>query len=667
VTGHDTEVAPFWSPDPAATARSEIVRFGAWLADTGRANLVDPSDYGELWHWSADQPAGFWRAVFDYFDVPHSAPPTQILAGTYPEHAKWFTGAEVNFVESLFRATRADRTAAVFLDENGESSRLTFGELEREVASLSATLRSRGVAPGDRVVGYLTHSRYALVGFLAAATVGAVWSHCAPDYAAAAAVARLGQLNPTVLIAIDGYDFNGKHNDCREQVRQLVAGIGSLQLVVWAQDSESDWEEVDLEIDVISWAQAVAGEVPLQPTQVPFDHPLWVLFTSGTTGKPKGVVHGHGGMLLQQLVFARLHLDLGPDDVYLWYTSTNWVMWNIQISALLGGTTIVAYDGSPAFPGVGRLWELASDYGVTVLGTSPGYLAACEKAGWRPTSSMDLSALRVIGCTGSIVPEQNYHWVRDTVGAKAQLASVSGGTDIAGAFVAAAPTTPVWAGEISAPALGVALDAFAPDGSSLRDEVGELVVTKPMPSMPLGIWGDDDGRRYHDAYFSTFPGVWRQGDWITITPRNSVVMHGRSDATLNRKGVRLGSADIYAVVERFPEVVDSLVVGVEQRDGGYWMPMFVVLARGVTLDEGLVDRLNSAIREQTSPRHVPDEIRAVTALPHTRTGKKLEIPVKRILQGARQGEVVDPGAVDDATSLDYFAALARERQTEMAQ
>ena len=649
---------PFWTPDSAVASSSRIADFGRWLA---QHRGVKASDYAALHQWSVTDLEGFWSAVWEYFDVQAATGYRQVLASEAMPGAEWFSGATLNYAEHALRHLAPDRPAIIALDENGTDRTLTGDELRARVASVAATLREAGVGKGDRVIGYLPNTPHAIIAFLAAASLGAVWSVCGQDYAPAAAADRFAQLDPVVLVAADGYLFNGTAHDRRDAVEELRGALPSLKATVLVDHVGLPWSD-DAAHTAIAWTEAAGRDEPLAFTPLPFDHPLWVLFSSGTTGLPKGIVHGHGGILLEHLKTLGLHSDLGPGDRLLWYTTTHWMMWNMVISALLLGSTACTYDGSPVPSGrPDLLWELAARHRVTVFGTSPQYLLACAKYGIDPAAH-DLSAVRAICSTGSALPASAHPWVREHVGAQVQLASTSGGTDIASGFAGSAPTTPIWAGEISAPNLGVALAAYDAAGRPVVDQVGELVVTRPMPSMPLAFWNDPDGVRYREAYFATYPGIWRHGDWITLTSHGSVVVHGRSDSTLNRNGVRLGSADIHAAVERLPEVAEALVIGAEEPDGGYWMPLFVVLAPDTVLDDGLREKIRDAIRSGASPRHVPAEIIQVSAIPHTRTGKKLEVPVKRLLQGARADEVVNPAAVDNPELIAYFAQLGAERR-----
>ncbi|HET8594019.1 MAG TPA: acetoacetate--CoA ligase, partial [Intrasporangium sp.] len=456
----------------------------------------------------------------------------------------------------------------------------------------------------------------------------------------------------------DGYHWAGRAVDRLAGVAELASGLPTVEHTIVVSHLGAAPPE-----GTIAWSEAVTADdstEPLEPAQVPFEHPLWVLYSSGTTGLPKGMVHGHGGILIELLKMLSLHMDIGPGDRFFWYTSPSWVMWNIQTSALAAGASIVGHDGSPVHPTPARLWEVVADEQVTFLGISPGFLQACENAGLRPRDEFDLSHLRAMGSTGSPLAPHLHRWAYDAVG-PVPLWSVSGGTDVGSGFAVGAPTVPIWPGEISVPSLGVALDAWDDDGKPVRGIVGEMVITQPMPSMPLHFWNDPDFERYRDAYFTVYPGVWRHGDWITVTERGSVVIHGRSDSTLNRNGVRMGSADIYAAVETIPEVLEALVIGAEQADGSYWMPLFVVLEDGRTLDEALVERIRTAIRDKASPRHVPDEVRQVRAVPHTRTGKKLEVPVKRILQGLPITRAANPDTIDDPSLLDDFMQIRQER------
>ncbi|MFF4963297.1 acetoacetate--CoA ligase [Streptomyces sp. NPDC001222] len=654
---------PFFTPDPQVVADSRIAHFARWAAaHRGVQGAHDPLDYRALHRWSVADLEGFWEAVWEYFAIDATTEYERVLAEETMPGARWFSGATLNYAHHALRNLPPDAPAIIALDETGAGYEITGRQLRARVASVAATLRDLGVGQGDRVVGYLPNTPHAVIAFLATASLGAVWSVCGQDYAPKAAADRFAQLEPTVLITADGYFFNGTTHDRRAASLELADALPTLKATVLVDHVGLAWPGDRHPRPTVSWEDAATRTEYLTIAPVPFDHPLWVVFSSGTTGLPKGIVHGHGGILLEHLKILGLHSDLGAGDRLLWYTTTHWMMWNLVVSTLLTGAATCTYDGSPApqaRPDI--LWELAARHKVTVFGTSPQYLLAMAKLGIEPTVH-DLSAVRLIGSTGSALPASAYPWVRDHVGAGIQLASTSGGTDVVSGFAGSAPTTPVWAGQLSAPNLGVALAAYDGAGRPVLDQVGELVVTRPMPSMPLYFWNDPDGSRYHDAYFAAYPGVWRHGDWITLTSHGSVIVHGRSDATLNRNGVRLGSADIHDIVERLPEITEALVIGTEEPDGGYWMPLFVVPAPGVTLDDALREKIRDAIRAGASPRHVPDEILAVPAIPHTRTGKKLEVPVKRLLQGAPAEQVLNPAAVDNPDLAAYFARLGAERR-----
>ncbi|OBG15820.1 acetoacetate-CoA ligase [Mycolicibacterium celeriflavum] len=625
-----------WTPTEADIADARVTDFARFVR---RRSGLDLPDYRSLWQWSIDDADAFWAALWDYFGLGDR--PDTVLAAAEMPGAQWFPGTQLNYVDQVVRNARTDRPAILYLAESGGVTEVSWAELLSRTAAFAQKLRSLGVTAGDRVIGYLPNIPEAVIAFLATASIGAVWSACGQDYSAKAALDRLGQLEPTVLVTADGYTYGGKFHDKARDIATLQDGLPTLRATVMASElTASDGAE-------------------LTSTPVDFAHPLWILFSSGTTGLPKGMMHGHGGVLLEHLKAIALQSDIGPDDTFFWYTSPSWMMWNFQVAGLLVGATIVCYDGSPSAPRPDTLWDIAARVKATVLGTSPGYVLACAKAGAVPRKEHDLSALRTVGITGSSLPPSSSLWLRDNVGEQVQVSSISGGTDVVSAFIGGVRTVPVWPGELSAPYLGCALDSWNESGKPVRNEVGELVITKPLPSMPVGFWNDPDGSRYRGAYFEMFPGVWRHGDWITITDHGSVIVHGRSDSTLNRHGIRMGSADIYQAVERLPEVAEALIIGVDQADGGYWMPLFVVLADDAELTDDLRDRIKGTIREEVSPRHVPDEIIAAPGVPHTRTGKKLEVPIKKLFQGADAAKVVERSAVDDPDLLDWYVTQKR--------
>jgi len=629
-------VAPQWQPTERDIADARVTDFARFVQQRTGAPIAD---YRALWQWSVDDPAAFWGALWEYFDL--GDPPDSVLESAEMPGARWFPGVRLNYVDQIVRNARTDRPAILHVSEGDEVTELSWHQLLARTAAFAQTLRSHGVTAGDRVVGYLPNIPEAVVAFLASASIGATWSACGQDYSAKAALDRLGQLEPVVLVTADGYRYGGKTHDKRDDVAALQAGLPTLRATVLASELTAE------------------GADQLETVPVDFDHPLWILFSSGTTGLPKGIMHGHGGVVLEHLKAIALQADIGADDTFFWYTSPSWMMWNFQVAGLLVGATIVCYDGSPNHPKPDALWDIAGRIGATVLGTSPGYVLGCAKAGAVPRTEHDLSALRTVGITGSSLPPSSSLWLRDNVGERVQVASISGGTDVVSAFIGGVRTVPVWPGELSAPYLGVAMDAWDESGKPVRGEVGELVITKPMPSMPVSFWNDADGSRYRSAYFEMFPRVWRHGDWITITGHDSIIVHGRSDSTLNRHGIRMGSADIYQAVERLPEVAEALVIGAEQSDGGYWMPLFVVLADDAELTDELRERIKRTIRDEVSPRHVPDEIIVAPGVPHTRTGKKLEVPIKKLFQGADPARIVEKSAVDDPALLDWYANLKR--------
>ncbi|RYF53141.1 MAG: acetoacetate--CoA ligase [Comamonadaceae bacterium] len=652
-----TDTDPLWRPTRESIDASSIERFRIFLR---RERDVDLPTYDDLWTWSVTETEAFWAALWEYFGLNVVSEYDQVLVGnTMPNH-RWFTGAELNFAQYLLAQGQPGDPAVLTVDEQGKAECLNRGELRRQVGALAATLRAVGVRRGDVVAGYLPNTAHAIVALLATATLGAVWASVGQDYAPAAVVGRFGQLSPVALVTADGYRFNGRVQERTAAIDEILDAIPTIAHTIVV-------DRIGVRRNAVGrmrWEDAIAGTEQVTPVLVDFSDPLWTVFSSGTTGSPKGLVHSHGGVLLEMLKMLELHMDLGPRDRFFWYTSPSWIMWNVLAGALATGASIVCYEGAPAYPDQSALWRIVQDHGATFFGASPGYLQGCAAAGLHPGRDFALGTLRAMGSTGSPLSGDVHAWAREEVG-DIPLNSASGGTDVAGSFLLGAPDVPIWAGELSVRALGVRVESWDENGRPVpAGEVGELVVTRPTPSMPIQFWNDPDGQRYRDAYFAMYPGVWRHGDWLTLTERGSAVLHGRSDATLNRNGVRMGTGDIYAVVESIPDVVEALVVGVEQANGSYWMPMFVVLRPGVTLDSSLRTRIADTIRTELSPRHVPDDITQMAGLPHTRTGKKLEVPIKKVLLGGDPADVVARDAVDDASLLDQFVHLRRARAGE---
>jgi acetoacetyl-CoA synthetase len=675
---------PLWEPSPEQLNDVEMARFMEWA---GKRRGASFADYGELWRWSVDDLEGFWAAIWEFCGVRASKPYERVLPSHEMPGTRWFEGAELNYAENLLRGAagsdgdmRAGEVAVLHCSELREELReITWGELSASVAAAAGGLRALGVGRGDRVVAYMPNIPETLIALLAVASIGAIWSSAAPEFGARSVIDRFAQIEPKVLFTVDGYRHGGKDFDRAENVQRILAELPSVEhLVVLPYLARAGFDEAAFGgggvRGVLSWDELLsrgAGS-ELSFEQVPFDHPLWVLYSSGTTGLPKAIVHGHGGILLEQ-VKKRLHLDLRRGDRMFWFTTTGWMMWNFLVGCLISDAAIVLYDGSPAYPDLSFLWSLAERARATCMGVSPGLLASCEKAGIEPARDHDLSSLRALGATGSPMTPESFKWVYGHVKDDVWLFSTSGGTDVCTAFVAGCPLLPVYEGELQCRALACAVEAWDEQGQSLHDAVGELVITEPMPSMPLFLWGDDDGSRLRESYFAMYPGVWRHGDWIRITPRGGAVIYGRSDSTINRQGVRMGTSEIYRAALGVPEVLDALVVDIPKpgADGDsqaeLWMAMFVTLRDGVTLDEELTAQIKRRIREDCSPRHAPNEIRQIAEVPRTLSGKVLEVPVKRILMGTPPEQAASVESLANPASLDYFVALARELAAAPAQ
>jgi acetoacetyl-CoA synthetase len=649
-----------WAPPPDVRERSRLGHYLRWLEEHRGLTFAG---YQDLWEWSVTDLDAFWTTIWDYFAV--GPPVAPALAERTMPGARWFPGATLNYAAHMLREAGGDDVVAVLARSQTRGPvDLTAAELRRQVAAARAGLVRLGVGRGDRVVAYLPNIPETLVAFLATASLGAIWASCAPEFGTRSVLDRFSQIDPKVLLTIDGYRYGPKPVDRTAEVAAIRAGLADLAATVTVPYLDPATAVANVP-GSIAWDELLSQDGPLAFEAVPFDHPLYILYSSGTTGLPKPIVHGHGGILLEHVKQLALSLDLGPGDRFFWFSTTGWMMWNLLISGLAVGSALVLFDGDLASPDLTTLWRLAEETGTTYFGASAPFLMACRRAGLEPAKAFDLSRVRGVGSTGAPLPPEGFRWVYEAVTTDALLNSVSGGTDVCSAFVGACPMVPVREGRISGRALGAKVESFDPDGRPLVGEQGELVITEPMPSMPVGFWGDADGSRYRAAYFDDFPGVWRHGDWIVFDDDGSCVITGRSDSTLNRGGVRLGTAEFYSVVEGFAEVADSLVVHLEdQAEGGIGMGellLFVVPVEGVEVDDGLKGRIAGELRRSLSPRHVPDAIHGVAGIPRTLSGKKLEVPVKRILTGTPTDVAASRGALANPDSLEAFERLAAER------
>ena len=648
-----------WTPSPAVIEDANLTRYLRWLRSERR---LDFPSYAALWQWSVTEIEAFWASMWDYFAVVSSKPYHAVLMERKMPGAQWFVGAELNFAENIFQRSTSERPALLTCSETDPLSAISWQDLYTRTANLAHALRSLGVGQGDRVAGYLPNIPEALVAVLACASIGAIWSSCSPDFGSRGVLDRFAQIEPKLLIAVAGYHYGGKAFDRRAIVAELQAGLPTLQRTILIESTAVTGQVVQLAANTIGWRELMGnerGDAPLTFAQVPFDHPLWILYSSGTTGLPKPIVQGHGGILLEHAKATALHNDLKAGDRFFWYTSTGWMMWNYLVGSLLSGCTAILYNGSPSYPDMNVLWRLAAASGMTYFGASAAFIHSCIKAGVEPKRAFDLSRLRVVGSTGSPLSVDGFRWVYDFVNPELALESMSGGTDLCTAFVGGVRILPIYAGELQGPSLGAAVQAWNEAGEAVVDEVGELVITQPMPSMPLYFWNDVGNARYLDSYFDLFPGVWRHGDWIKINRRHGCVIYGRSDATINRQGVRMGTSEIYRVVESFDEVLDSLVIDLELLGQESYLALFVVLRPGVALEESLKARIKQKIRAAISPRHAPDEIFAIEQVPYTLSGKKMEVPIRKILLGQPVEKAVKRDAMRNPEALSYFLEFRR--------
>ncbi|MBU8906160.1 acetoacetate--CoA ligase [Desertibacillus haloalkaliphilus] len=649
-----------WTPSQQRIDNSTMTSYMNWLQETKGLTF---SKYTDLWKWSVDELEEFWESIWDYCGVKAESNFQNVLSDRKMPGATWFEGARLNYAENIFTKYQEDKTAIYFRSEHIRSKELSWKELEEKVASVAHQLRQLGVKRGDRVAAYMPNIPETVIAFLATASIGAIWSSCSPDFGTNSVVDRFKQIEPVVLFAIDGYYYNGKVYDKRSVVNELQEELDSLQHTIVVPNMNEN-SQVSTGDKTIPWEQISKENVPLTFEHVPFDHPLWILYSSGTTGMPKPIVQGHGGVLVEALKSTIIQQDLYSDDKVFWFTTTGWVMWNLLVSSLVAGSSIVLYDGNPTYPSADTLWEFAEDIGMTFFGTSAPFIHNSLKLGIKPNEKYDLSKLKALYSTGAPLSEDGFKWVYESVKEDIWLASISGGTDVFAAFVGGVGTEPVVVGEIQGRGLGVHVEAFDEQGNALVNEVGEMVITKPMPSMPLYFWGDHGNKRYFESYFDTYPGVWKHGDWIKFDEKGSCIIYGRSDSTINRSGVRTGTSDIYRVVEGIEEVMESIAIDMEVLDRQSCLMLFVVLKDDTKLDQELVAKIKQQVRMNVSPRFIPDEVHQVEQIPKTLNGKKMEVPIRKLLLGLDMDKVINVDSVSNPESLPYFKELAARLQME---
>ena len=646
---------PLWTPSRSFVEGSNFKKYQSWLFIKKGLYF---KNYADLWEWSVTDLEDFWESIWQFCDVKAHTPYREVLVRSQKDFigSEWFTGAKLNYAEHIFRNKTAQRPALLFQSEREALREVSWKELERQVAALTTYFRKIGIQTGDRIVGVLPNIPEAVVAFLASSAVGAVWSSASPDFGNDSIADRFRQIEPKVLIVADGYTYNGKAFDKLITVRELMSQLPTLKetiLISYLNPTATLKKTIPWEL-VLQTPFAA-----LEFTPVPFNHPLWVLYSSGTSGIPKAITHSVGGCLIEHLKALVLHQNVKPGDRYFWFSTTGWMMWNFSVASLLAGSTLVLYDGAAGFPDLSALWNMAEKAKINHFGAGAAYYMACLKAGLKFPESK-FKHLQSIGSTGSPLPPEGFEWIHNTIKKEAWLVSISGGTDVCSAFVGGCPLLPVYSGEIQCRMLGCKIEAFDENEQSVQNELGEMVITQPMPSMPIYFWNDPDHKRYRSSYFEQFAGVWRHGDFIKIMERGSVIIQGRSDATLNRDGVRIGTSEIYSAVEQIPEILDSLVVGLEQTSGRYFMPLFVVLANETLLTEELRQRINAQLRSQFSPRHVPDAVVAVAEIPYTLSGKKMETPVKKILSGMPISQVANPDTMKNPQALRFFVQFGKE-------